>query len=156
MPLNFFYKYRSLILYGILLAVLLLLLRWLEWHFIIVDNSVELYAGGVAVLFTALGMWLYSKLSKTKTETLIIEKKIVVKAEDFVPDTEAISNAGLSKRELEVLQLMAEGLSNQDIAERMFVSLNTIKTHSSKVFEKLDVQRRTQAVDKAKKLRLIA
>jgi ATP/maltotriose-dependent transcriptional regulator MalT len=66
-----------------------------------------------------------------------------------------LQNLGLSKREMEVLQLMAEGLSNHEIASRLFVSLNTIKTHSSKVFEKLEVNRRTQAVDKAKKLSLI-
>ncbi|RFZ95791.1 DNA-binding response regulator [Mucilaginibacter conchicola] len=156
MLLNFISQYRSVILYGVLLAVLLLLLRWLEWHFIIIDNSVELYAGGVAVVFTALGMWLYSKLSKPKTETLIIEKKVIIDPQNFEADNEALASTGLSKRELEVLQLMAKGLSNQDIADQMFVSLNTIKTHSSKVFEKLDVQRRTQAVDKAKKLRLIA
>ena len=156
MPLNFLSQYRSVIIYSILLAVLLLLLRWLEWRFILIDNSVELYAGGIAVLFTALGMWLYAKLSKPKIETRIIEKHIVTDGGNFEPDNAAISSTGLSKRELEVLQLMAQGLSNQDIAEQMFVSLNTIKTHSSKVFEKLDVRRRTQAIDKAKKLHIIA
>ena len=80
---------------------------------------------------------------------------MIIKTNDFILDEQELTRLGLSKRELEVLQLMAEGMSNHQIAERLFVSLNTIKTHSARVFEKLEVQRRTQAVDKAKKLRLI-
>jgi NarL family two-component system response regulator LiaR len=92
---------------------------------------------------------------KPKTNTVFVEKEVIVKTNDFILDEQELTRLGISKRELEVLQLMAEGLSNHQIAERLFVSLNTIKTHSGKVFEKLEVQRRTQAVDKAKKLRLI-
>jgi NarL family two-component system response regulator LiaR len=155
MTLNFLARNRSVLIYGASLAALLFLMKWLEWRFLIVDYAVELYGGALAIIFTALGIWLAAKLMKPKTNTVFVEKEIIVKTNDFILDERELTRLGLSKRELEVLQLMAEGLSNQQIAERLFVSLNTIKTHSGKVFEKLEVQRRTQAVDKAKKLRLI-
>jgi NarL family two-component system response regulator LiaR len=155
MTLNFLARHRSVIIYGASLAVLLFLMKWLEWRFIIVDYAVEVYGGALAIIFTALGIWLAAKLMKPKTNTIFVEKEVIVKTNDFILDEQELTRLGISKRELEVLQLMAEGLSNHQIAERLFVSLNTIKTHSGKVFEKLEVQRRTQAVDKAKKLRLI-
>jgi NarL family two-component system response regulator LiaR len=155
MTLNFLARNRSVLIYGASLAALLFLMKWLEWRFLIVDYAVELYGGALAIIFTALGIWLAAKLMKPKINTVFVEKEIIVKTNDFILDERELTRLGLSKRELEVLQLMAEGLSNHQIAERLFVSLNTIKTHSGKVFEKLQVQRRTQAVDKAKKLRLI-
>jgi NarL family two-component system response regulator LiaR len=155
MTLIFWVRNRSVILYGASLAVLLFLMKWLEWRFIIVDHAFELYAGALAIIFTLLGIWLAVKLTRPKTNTIIVEKEVFVKNDNFVLDDKELARIGLSKRELEVLQLMAQGLSNHQIAEHLFVSLNTIKTHSSKVFEKLEVQRRTQAVDKAKKLCLI-
>jgi len=155
MTLNFLTRNRSVFIYGASLAILLLLMKWLEWRFIIVDYAFELYAGALAIIFTLLGIWLALKLTRPKTNTIIVEKEVVVKTNHFVLNEKELQNLGLSKRELEVLQLMAEGLSNHEIASRLFVSLNTIKTHSSKVFEKLEVNRRTQAVDKAKKLSLI-
>jgi len=147
---------RSAILYGLSLAALLLLMRWLEWRFIILNYSFEFYAGGIALLFTGLGIWLALKLARPKTNTIIVEKEIFIKTSDFILNEKEMTTLGLSKRELEVLQLMADGLSNEQIAERLFVSVNTIKTHSSKLFEKLEVNRRTHAVDKARKLSLIA
>jgi NarL family two-component system response regulator LiaR len=156
MTLNFPGRNRSLIIYGISLAVLLFLMKWLEWRFIVVDHALEIYAGSIALLFTLLGIWLALKLSKPKTNTVFVEKQVIIKSNtEFILDENELNRLGLSKRELEVLQLMAEGLSNHEIASRLFVSLNTVKTHSSKVFEKMEVQRRTQAVDKAKKLSLI-
>lgn len=155
MILNFINKNKDTILYGISLALLLFFLKWIELRFIIINHTFEIYIGLIALLFTGLGIWLALKLTKPKVETQIIEKEITVKNIDFNLNEEAMTELGLSKRELEVLQLMADGLSNQEIAERLFVSLNTIKTHSSKVFEKMDVKRRTQAVEKAKRLSLI-
>jgi len=155
MTLNFLTRNRSVLIYGASLAVLLILMKWLEWRFVIVDHAFELYAGSLAVIFTLLGIWLAVKLTRPKTNTVIVEKEVIVKSGHFVLDENELNKLGLSKREMEVLQLMAEGLSNHEIASRLFVSLNTIKTHSSKVFEKLEVRRRTQAVDKAKKLNLI-
>ena len=120
-----------------------------------INHTFELYAGAVAVLFTALGIWLSNKLTQPQTNTIIIEKQIVVEARGFKLNKEELVRLGLTNREMDVLRCIADGLSNQEIAEHLFLSLNTIKTHSSKVFEKLEVQRRTQAVEKARKLNII-
>ncbi|HLX66501.1 MAG TPA: LuxR C-terminal-related transcriptional regulator, partial [Puia sp.] len=113
----------------------------------------ELYSGALAIVFTGLGIWLAIKMARPKWKTVIVEKEVYIKPGTI--NEKELARLGLSARELEVLQLMAEGLSNQEIAGRLFVSLNTIKTHSANIFEKLDVRRRTQAVDKAKKLNII-
>jgi DNA-binding CsgD family transcriptional regulator len=153
---RFISRYKSLIIYGIASAILLFLLKWLELRFLIIDHAMEIYAGGIALIFMGLGIWLSMKLTKPKKETIVIEKEIYIREnKEFIQNDKEIENLGLSKRELEVLQLMAEGLSNQEIADRLFVSLNTVKTHSSKVLEKLDVKRRTQAVEKSKRLSII-
>lgn len=162
---KFFYQNRLIILYGAALAGILLLLKWLEFRFVIMDHSFEMYIGAIALIFTGLGIWLALKLAKSKVrvETIIVEREVFVtkpaqdrSAENFVPDETALVKMGISKREWEVLVLMSEGLSNQEIADRLFVSLNTVKTHSSNLFEKLDVKRRTQAVEKGKRLGLLA
>lgn len=150
-------KYKSTILYGFVLAFLLLLVKWLEFRFVIVNHSLEIYIAIIALIFTALGIWLSKKLTKPKT--VIIEKEIVkeivIDTTEFIQDKKTIENLNISKRELEVLDLMSKGMSNQEIADALFVSIPTIKTHSSKLFEKLEVSRRTQAVEKAKRLRII-
>jgi DNA-binding CsgD family transcriptional regulator len=174
-----FRRYKLIIFYGLALALLLFVLKWLEWRFIIFDHALELYSGALALLFTALGIWLALKLARPKVKTLVVEKEVIVTREIAVPAvgaTEpvaaysagvalakdpaaaeaALARLGVSQRELEVLQLMAEGLSNQEIAARLFVSLNTVKTHSQRLFEKLDVRRRTQAVETGRKLQIIA
>lgn len=153
---SFLQRNKATIIYSISLALLLFLMRWLELRFIIFQHSYEIYIGLIAVIFTALGIWLALKLSRPKIETVVVEKEVFINTkEDFVLNTDLVSQLELSKRELEVLHLMAEGLSNQEIAARLFVSLSTIKTHNQNLFEKLDVKRRTQAIDKAKKLHLI-
>lgn len=149
MVVRFLRRHKYTILYGAGLAVLLILLKWLEWRFIILDHAIEIYSGAIAVLFTGLGIWLALKLARPKVVT-------ITKPAETEPNPEIIARLGLSTRELEVLQLMAEGLSNQEIAARLFLSLNTIKTHSSRLFEKLDVRRRTQAIEKARRLKIIA
>ena len=149
-------KNKQIIIYGIALAVLLFLLKWLETRYILLDQQLDIYLGIVAVMFTALGIWLALKIRKPKVETVIIEKKVVLTTgPDFILNEDEVRRLNLSKRELEVLQLMADGLSNQEIAERLFVSLNTIKTHSAQIFEKMEVKRRTQAVDMAKRFGII-
>lgn len=151
------FKYKHVIIYGISLAVLLFLLTWLKIKFIMIEHSFEIYAGAIALVFMVLGIFIAVKLTTPKVQTITIGKEVFIKDEThFIFNSAEMEKLGLSKRELEVLQLMAEGLSNQEIADRIFVSLNTIKTHSSKVFEKLDVKRRTQAVEKAKRLKLIS
>ncbi|GAA4197489.1 response regulator transcription factor [Pedobacter jeongneungensis] len=151
---NFLTKNKSIILYGIFLALLLFLLKWLELHFLIMSHAFEIYAGAIAIIFTALGIWLALKLTKPKT--VLIEKEIFTpRSETFILNEKELMRLNISKRELEVLQLMSEGLSNQEIASRLFVSLNTIKTHNARLFEKLEAKRRTQAIETAKKLNLI-
>lgn len=151
-----FSKHRTILLYGGGLALLLFLLKWLELRFIIFDHALEVYMGAIAVLFTALGIWLALKLTRPKVETVIVEKEVYVNTNaEFVFNEAEAARLGISKRELEVLQLMAQGLSNDEIAKKLFVSLHTIKTHSSKLFEKMDVKRRTQAIEKAKRESLI-
>jgi two-component system, NarL family, response regulator LiaR len=151
---TFLSNHRHTILYGILMALLLFLLKWLELRLLIINYVIEIYIGFIAIIFTALGVWLALKLARPKT--IVVEKEIYRNSPgDFILNEKEIETLGLSKREMEVLELMAEGLSNQEIGERLFVSLNTVKTHTSNVFVKLDVKRRTQAVEKAKRLSLI-
>lgn len=153
---NLFSKHKSTLLYGLGLAVLLFLLRWLELRFVIFDHAFEIYIGVIAVIFTGLGIWLALKLTKPKIERVVVEKEIYIEKNNaFVFNEAEMLRLGLSKRELEVLQLMAEGLSNGEIADRLFVSLSTIKTHAANLFIKLDASRRTQAIEKAKRLMLI-
>lgn len=152
---KFLQKYKSTILYGISLALLLFLMKWLEFRFMVINHTLEIYIGLIAIIFTALGIWLALKLTKPKKETIIIEKEIYVSDAEFIQDRNQLEKLNLSKREMEVLELIAQGCSNQEIASQLFVSLPTIKSHSSKLFEKLDVNRRTQAVEKAKRLKLI-
>src|SRR6478609_9470067 len=153
---NLLLRNKATILYSISLAALMFLLKWLELRFIIFDHSFEIYIGFIAVIFTALGIWLALKLSKPKIETVVIEKEVYVnRNENFVLDTSLVSQLELSKRELEVLNLLAQGHSNQEIAAALFISLSTVKTHVQNLFEKLAVKRRIQAVEKAKRLNLI-
>jgi NarL family two-component system response regulator LiaR len=153
---NFLVKYKATLIYSISLAFLLFLLKWLELRFILIDHSFEIYIGLIAIIFTALGIWLALKLSKPKVETVVIEKEVYVnRNENFIMDTSLVSELELSKRELEILSLLAMGHSNQEIAAKLFISLSTVKTHIQHLFEKLDVKRRIQAVEKARKLNLI-
>jgi len=168
---NLLLRNKATIGYSISLAFLLFLLKWLELRFIIFDHSFEIYIGCIAVIFTALGMWLALKLfrrdafgTKPKIETVVVEKLVlsevevevyVNRNEHFVLDTSLVSQLELSKRELEILSLLARGHSNQEIAAKLFVSLSTVKTHNQNLFVKLDVKRRTQAIEKAKRLNLI-
>jgi DNA-binding CsgD family transcriptional regulator len=153
---SFLAKHKATIIYSISLAFLLFLLKWLELRFIIFDHSFEIYIGFIAVIFTSLGIWLALKLSKPKIQTVVVEKEVyVTRNEHFVLDTSLVSQLELSKRELEILGLLAQGHSNQEIAAKLFVSLSTVKTHLQNLFEKLEVKRRTQAVEKAKRLSLI-
>src|ERR1700759_4131965 len=156
MTSSFFKRHRLVILYGAAMAILLLVLKWLEWRFIIFDHAFEVYSGAIAILFTGLGIWLALKLTRPSAPRSNTTASVATHSEATASDanqsaaTQTIHNGysfppppsaasadlGLSSRELEVLQLMADGLSNQEIAARLFVSINTIKTHSSRIFEK--------------------
>lgn len=154
--MNFFRKYKTILIYGISLALLIVFLKLIEYELIILNNSFQFYAGSIALLFTLLGIWLATKLIKPKTKIEVVEKKVFInQVQPFVINEDALAKTEISARELEVLKLMAKGFSNQEIADVLFVSVSTIKTHISNLFFKLEASRRTQAVEKAKNLGLI-
>jgi DNA-binding CsgD family transcriptional regulator len=144
-------KYKEPICFGISLALLFFLLRWLEIHFLFFTHQYEIYVGIIAVLFTALGIWLAGELTKPKT--IIVEKTVSILP--FEVDENEIQLRKISKRELEVLSLIATGKSNQEIAAQLYVSLSTVKTHTANLFEKLDAKRRIQAIETAKRLHIL-
>ncbi len=149
-------QHSELIGMGIALAVLLLIFQLLEFKLLIVSHQFEIYVGCIAVGFTLMGIWVARKITTPKTNTIIVEKKVFISdSANFTRNEIELSKRKISKRELEVLELMSLGFSNQEIAEKLFVSLNTVKTHSSNLFEKLEAKRRTQAIETAKKLQLI-
>jgi two-component system, NarL family, response regulator LiaR len=140
---------RTILLYGLVLALLIFLLKVLEYRYFLRELSIEFYIGIIAVFFAALGAWVGFRLTGKKTVV------VVPLQPEFTINEETLRQTGISKREYEVLELMSLGNSNQEIADKLFVSLNTVKTHSSNLFVKLDVKRRTQAIQRAKELRLI-
>lgn len=147
--------HKETIGFAIALSLLLLFNTFLKFQLMVVSHEYEIYVGIIAVVFTLLGIWIAQKITKPKTKNVIVEKEIFINPALFVLNQAEADRRKISKREMEVLGLMALGLSNQEIANRLFVSLNTIKTHSSNLFEKLEVKRRTQAIETAKKLQLI-
>lgn len=153
---NLFFKTRHIILCGLLLAILVFMLKWLQWKFLIVDNSLDIYMGCIAVFFTILGVWIATQLVKPKVQTVIVEKEVYVsRADELTINETELKKLNLSNREYEVLQLLTKGYSNADIAESLFLSLSTVKTHVSHLFVKMDVKSRTQAIEKAKRLKII-
>ena len=137
---------HTVVLYSMALAVMVFALKFLDYSLIIHNLSLEVYVGVVALLFTIFGIWTGAKLTR---------KRVLITAHQFIPNDQERHRLGISKREYEVLELMATGLSNQEIADKLYVSLNTIKTHISNLFLKLEVSRRTQAIRRAKELQLI-
>lgn len=140
----------SILWYGLALGVLLAALQAVRYKLMVLDHAQELYIGLIALLFTVLGVWAGHRLTSGR-------KAEAVPAPLSGPALEqALENLNITPREYEVLQYIAEGLSNQEIAGRLFVSLNTVKTHIANLFSKLDAQRRTQAVQKAQALGLLS
>lgn len=146
---------RHVLLYGLLAGLLIAALRLVEYRWLVLSHSSEIYGALVAAIFAALGLWLGRRLVRPR-ETVVVQEVLVPAPVEFVRDAAQVATLGMTPRELEILELIAAGLSTREIAERAHVSENTVKTHASRVFEKLDVRRRTQAVQKAKALRLIA
>jgi len=145
---------RDILLYGVCGGVLIAVLKLTEYRFLVVEHSVEIYGALVAVLFAGLGIWLGQTLTRKKPAVIIKEVPAPVTG-PFVADETRVSQLGITPRELEILGLIATGLSNREIAGRLFVSENTVKTHSSRLFDKLGAKRRTQAVQTGKTARLI-
>ena len=145
---------KHVLLYGLLCGVLIVALKLIEYRWLVVDHSLEIYGGLVAAIFAGLGIWLGLKLTRHK-ETVLVKEVMVPAPANFVRDEQKLEALGITPRELEILELIAQGLSNKEIAARVFVTENTVKTHSSRVFDKLGARRRTQAVQLGKDLRLI-
>lgn len=138
------------------MSVLLALLRWLELKYLLYEHAFEVYAISIAVIFLVLGTWLSKKLTRPKVKTEVLEKIIYRETSmPFEVNQRVIDELGISTREMEVLKLMASGFSNQEMATQLYVSPNTIKTHLTRLFEKLNVGKRVQAIEKAKRLGLI-
>ncbi len=148
-----------MLLYGLVGGLLIAGLRFIEYRWLLVQHSFDIYGGVVAAVFAALGIWLGLKLTRPAAPVVIrevVKREVVVPAPTaFVRDEGQVAALGLTPRELEILERIAEGLSNQEIAARLFVSENTVKTHASRVFDKLGAKRRTQAVQRARDLRVI-
>ena len=142
------------LIYGLCGGILIVVLKLLEFRFIVVEHSIEIYAGLVAVLFAALGIWLGLKLTRKK-EVLIVREVPVPTTQPFTLNEGRLKDLGITPRELEILALIAQGMSNREIADKLFVSENTVKTHSSRLFDKLSAKRRTQAVQIGKEKGLI-
>ena len=146
--------WKHALLYGLVGGVLIAALKAIEYRWLIVQHSIEIYGGIVALVFAVVGIWLGRRLTRER-KTVVVREVLVPAPAEFIRDQARLESLGITPRELEILELIAQGLSNKEIAERVFVSENTVKTHSSRVFDKLGARRRTQAVQLGKELRLI-
>jgi len=142
------------LIYGLSGGILIVVLKLLEFRFLVVEHSIEIYIGLVAALFAGLGIWLGLKLTR-KQEVVVVREVSVAAIQPFALNKERLRDLGITKRELEILELIAQGMSNREIADRLFVSENTVKTHSSRLFDKLSAKRRTQAVQIGKEMGLL-
>ena len=148
---------RHALPYGVLGAALVVLLNVVEYRYLILTHSLEIYGGLIAIVFAGLGIWLGLTITGRPERIVIREMRVPAEVPlALVADPARREATGVTRRELEILELIAAGLSNREIAERIFVSENTVKTHSSRLFEKLGARRRTQAVQLAKELGLLS
>jgi DNA-binding NarL/FixJ family response regulator len=134
---------RTIILYGLALGAATLLLEWLDYKHLVHSWSTEFYVTCIALLFAALGIWVGNRLTAKP------------RPGGFARNDAALASLGISARECEVLELIAAGHSNKVIARRLAISPNTVKTHATRLFEKLDVNSRTQAIGKARTLEIV-
>ena len=151
---------RHVVIFGLVGGLLIATLQYTEYRFVVIEHSVELYSALVAILFAAFGIWLGLRITRSREvirETVVV-KEVLVPAEapvPFAPDTTRQQTLGITARELEILTLVARGMSNREIATQLFVSENTVKTHCARAFDKLGAARRTQAVQRGKELGLL-
>ncbi|MFL5549697.1 MAG: response regulator transcription factor [Gemmatimonadaceae bacterium] len=153
---------KIVLVYGILGGLLIAALNLIEYRFLVLEHSLQIYGGLVAVVFAGLGIWLGLKLTRTRETVVVREVPVPVEVQvpvhvsgPFVRNEKQVRQLGITPRELEILEALASGLSNREIAGRLNVSENTVKTHTSRVFDKLAARRRTQAVQRAKEAQLI-
>ena len=145
---------RHVLIYGFIGGVLITALKWTEYRFLVIEHSIEIYGGLIAATFAVLGIWLGLKLTG-RPQRIVVREVPVPAVEPFIPDERKREDLGITRRELEILELIAQGMSNREIAEKLYVSENTVKTHSSRVFDKLGARRRTQAVQFGKEFGLL-
>jgi NarL family two-component system response regulator LiaR len=145
---------RHVLMYGLLGGLLITVLKWTEYRFLVIEHSIEIYGGLTAATFAVLGIWLGLKLTG-KRERIVVKEVPVPAGEPFVPNERKREDLGITRREFEILELIAQGMSNREIAEKLYVSENTVKTHSSRVLDKLGAKRRTQAVQLGKEFGLL-
>jgi DNA-binding CsgD family transcriptional regulator len=151
---------KVILAYGLLGGVLIAALKLIEYRFLVVEHSLEVYGGIVALLFSVLGIWLGLKLTRNRETVIVREVRVPIEVRvsssgPFVLNAARQEQLRITRRELDILELMAAGLSNREMAERLYVSENTVKTHASRVLEKLNAKRRTQAVQLAREAGLI-
>ena len=145
---------RNILICGLVGGVLITLLKWSEYQFLVLEHSLEIYGGLVAIIFAALGIWLGLRLTGPR-QRVVVKEVPVPAGEPFVPDDKKREDLGITRREMEILALVARGMSNREIAGKLFVSENTVKTHCSRAFDKLGAKRRTQAVQLGKQFGLL-
>jgi len=153
---------RHALIFGLIGGLLIATLQYTEYRFVIIEHSVELYTALVAILFAAFGIWLGLRITRSREtirETIVVKEVLVQAAapapQPFAPNTARQQSLGITARELEILNLIASGLSNREIATQLFVSENTVKTHCARTFDKLGAARRTRAVQRGKELGLL-
>jgi two-component system, NarL family, response regulator LiaR len=158
---------RHVLIFGLVGGLLIAVLQYTQYRFIVIEHSFELYGAIVAALFAAFGIWLGLRITRrreTIRETVVVREVPVPVSvssgpdpalEPFAPNVASQQSLGITPRELEILTLVARGLSNREIAAQLFVSENTVKTHCARVFDKVGAARRTQAVQRGKELGLL-
>jgi len=153
---------KQVLIFGLVGGVLVTLLQWTEFHFLVLEHSVAIYGVLIAILFAGAGIWLGTKLLAPRERVVerVVDRIVEIAAPvaptpSGTPDDTVRERLGITRRELEILEHVARGLSNREIGEALFVSENTVKTHCSRAFNKLGARRRTEAVQRSKELGLL-
>jgi DNA-binding CsgD family transcriptional regulator len=145
---------RHVLIYGLVGGLLVTVLQWTEYRFLVLEHSIEIYGALIGAIFAVLGIWLGIKLTGTR-QTIVVKEVPVPAGGSFVTDDKKREDLGITRREIEILELIAQGMSTREIAGKLYVSENTVKTHSSRVFDKLGAKRRTQAVQLGREFGLL-
>jgi DNA-binding CsgD family transcriptional regulator len=153
-PVHTSHVRKTVLIYGVTGGVLITALKLIEYRFLVLEHSLEIYGAIIALIFASVGIWLGARFTSPKA--IVVVKEIPVPASGpFQRDDARVHQLGITPRELDILEAIAAGFSNREIAERLFVSENTVKTHASRLFDKLSARRRTQAIQRAKEAGLI-
>lgn len=147
---------KHIVLYGLAIAAIIFGLKWLQWEFLIVNNAIDIYIGLIAIGFTILGIWIAKQLTEVKKSEVFVEKRVRMDSpKKFNLNQIELKRLNLTEREYQILKLLAQGYSNADIADKLFLSLSTIKTHVSNLYSKMNVKSRFQAITQARQMEII-